>query len=534
MTDTTEGRRARAMADHQAMLLEHLHDTVISVDERQVITSWNAAAERIHGWSRHEALGHLLVELLPTVYSDGSTHEDVWRRAERGGPIVIELRRQNRSGGWTDVESNVVPLRGPDGTHAGFVLVGRDVSRRRRAELALRASQERFNRILETSNDGVWIVDAGGRTEFVNARAAELFGLQLEEMLGRHFLDLLPPSLLDNGREAAEEISRGASARRELTVPRPDGTVARVVFSRTPLCDQAGQVAGAIALFVDVTEQRRVEEELHQANRLEAVGRLAAGIAHEINTPIQYIGDNTTFIKEAFSAVGAYVARARGLLGGLSAPALAELDRTAGELDLDYLLDRAPGTLERTLEGVERVATIVRAMKEFAHQDQPEMVPADLNRALLATLEVARNEYKYVAEVRTALGDLPLVTCHPGDLNQVFLNLIVNAAHAVADAGRGPGTGGVIEISTAVDGTEAVITVSDTGTGIPEPIRQKIFEPFFTTKEVGRGSGQGLAIAQSVVAKHGGQLQFTSEMGKGTTFRVRLPLTPRPQRAGAE
>ena len=201
---------------------------------------------------------------------------------------------------------------------------------------------------------------------------------------------------------------------------------------------------------------------------------------------------------------------------------MAEAEEAA---DLDYLAERMPRAFERTLEGVERVTSIVRAMKEFAHPDRREKSPADLNRALANSLTVARNEYKYVAEAETAFGAIPPVLCHVGELNQVFLNLIVNAAHAIGDVVQGTDRKGTIRVTTAADGDHVVVRVADDGAGIPAELRGRVFDPFFTTKAVGKGSGQGLAIARNiVVAKHGGSIAFETEVGRGTTFIVRLPV----------
>jgi signal transduction histidine kinase len=284
-------------------------------------------------------------------------------------------------------------------------------------------------------------------------------------------------------------------------------------------------------------ESKRLEVELRQSQKLEAVGRLAAGIAHEINTPIQFIGDNTAFLSDAFESLMELLARQRSVLAGLAPPpeVLAGLARMEQELEVAYLLEQIPQTIARTKEGVQRVATIVRAMKEFAHPDQKDMVAIDLNRSLQATLEVARNEYKFVAEVETAFQELPPVTCYSGDINQVFLNVIVNAAHAIADQVKGTGAKGLIRVATSLAGEVVEVRISDTGGGIPEAMRQKIFEPFFTTKEVGRGTGQGLAIARSVVEKHHGSIDFETTVGQGTAFRIRLPVSgtaPDPARLG--
>ncbi len=217
--------------------------------------------------------------------------------------------------------------------------------------------------------------------------------------------------------------------------------------------------------------------------------------------------------------------RAAVLAGAPARPAAERSLRTEESIDLPYLVEHLPKALERSRDGLERVATIVRSMKEFAHPDQREMSTVDLNQAIGSTLTIARNEYKYVADVETQFGDLPPVRCHAGDVNQAILNLVVNAAHAVADAVRGTDRKGRIVVRTARDGDEVIVTVRDTGTGIPAAIRDRIFEPFFTTKAIGKGTGQGLAIARSVVVeKHGGELTFESEVGRGTTFFLRLPI----------
>ena len=208
---------------------------------------------------------------------------------------------------------------------------------------------------------------------------------------------------------------------------------------------------------------------------------------------------------------------------------VAEAARLAGEAektaDLDYIMDNAPPAIESAVEGLERIATIVRSMKEFAYPDQAQKSFGDLNQAIRSTLVVAHNEYKYVAEIDTQFGELPPVLCYMGEINQVVLNLLVNAAHAISDVVKDSGTLGKLTVRTRLDGDKVEISIGDTGTGIPEAARPRIFDPFFTTKEVGRGTGQGLAIAHSVVVnKHGGTLHFETECGVGTTFFIRLPI----------
>jgi signal transduction histidine kinase len=281
-----------------------------------------------------------------------------------------------------------------------------------------------------------------------------------------------------------------------------------------------------------VHELATAQNQLVQAEKLQAVGQLAAGIAHEINTPAQFVGDGLHFLKEAFAGYKRLIVQYRCAVEALALETtgpghvlVSELQRMEEDVDLPYLDANVPASLVSCMEGIFRISTIVESMKEFAQPDLREKSPVDLNHALQATLAVARHEYGSVAEVTTEYGDLPPVLCNVGNLNQVFLNLIINASHAIGDVVKTGGAMGTIRIKTSREGDQARIDITDSGSGIPEPIRNRVFDPFFTTKEVGKGTGQGLAIARSViVTKHGGTLTFESEVGKGTTFTIRLPI----------
>ena len=271
---------------------------------------------------------------------------------------------------------------------------------------------------------------------------------------------------------------------------------------------------------------------MKQAQKLESIGQLAAGIAHEINTPLQYVGDNTDYLEKAFSRSIDVLNTYHGLLaaakqGAATSEAVLEVEAAIQAARLESVLEEVPDAIQDSQEGIQTAARIVRAMKEFLHPGTDEKTPNDINQAIRTTITVSQNEWKYVADIETDLDpDLPLVPCLPGEVNQVFLNLLVNAAHAIGDVvGDGSYQKGTITVSNRLKDNGVEIRIKDTGGGIPKDVQERIFEPFFTTKEVGKGTGQGLSITRSVVVqKHGGKLEFETEAGKGTTFIVWLPL----------
>jgi len=283
-------------------------------------------------------------------------------------------------------------------------------------------------------------------------------------------------------------------------------------------------------------ERDRLELDRRVSQRLEAVGQLAAGIAHEINTPLQFVGDSVTFLKEAVDELLELTALYRQTLQIADPIPLEErrLTMQAAEerADVEYLCARIPVAFERTTGGIARVRSIVQAMKRFSHTSSTELAPADINEAIRTTLAVCRNEYKYVADVTLSLGEIPSLVCNIGELNQVFLNLVINAAQAIEEQLTGTGELGNINISTRVHGPEIVVEVADNGPGIAPDVQDRIYEPFFTTKEVGRGTGQGLALARAAVERHAGTLHCESVVGQGTTFTIRLPLEPHAADAG--
>jgi signal transduction histidine kinase len=304
-------------------------------------------------------------------------------------------------------------------------------------------------------------------------------------------------------------------------------------------CEVTAQGRCLLGLVQDVTALRRDERERSAAQKLESVGRLAAGIAHEINTPLQYVNDNMRFLLSSFQDLDVVLRHYRNLESavdtGANVAAMAMAARTAAQAnDLDFLMENTPQAVSEVLDGLDRITGIVRSMKEFAHPDGAHKSLADLNQAIKNTLVIAHNEYKFVADVVEHLGSIPPLRCHLGQINQVLLNLIINATHAMAEVAAERQVRGKLTVSTRQIEDQVEIAIADNGAGMPEAVRDKVFDPFFTTKAVGVGTGQGLAIARDIVVnKHGGTLSFESQVGQGTIFYVRLPINPPSEAATA-
>lgn len=380
----------------------------------------------------------------------------------------------------------------------------------------LKLHRQRVYHLISGLPDAVFDVDAQGVVRFANPAALTLLQQHEGQLVGLEFADLC----MAPARHEVEAWMRQARASR----PAPPGDLAIRVG-----CDDSNglPVRGRISChqtplglrFIVVLSDEREREQLARTQRLEAIGQLAAGIAHEVNTPIQFIGDNLGAIGDQVTGVRGAVDGYRKLLADTAAiEAMEEIDRA---FDIEFVLGDLPVAVAEAQAGVDRVTQIVRAMRDFARVDADRIETYDLNAALQSTLTVARSEYKSVAQVVCDWGDLPPVTGFRGELNQVFLNLIVNAAHAIAATDRRPGA---IEIGTRHLGPWIEVRIADNGCGIPEAIRDKVFDPFFTTKEVGKGTGQGLHVAHQVIQRHGGTIEVDSVDGGGTTFVLRVPV----------
>ena len=438
-----------------------------------------------------------------------------------------------------DVMERSWMVRDDRGTPVRRMRVMRDVSRQREVEREVR----RLATAIEQFGDGVIVTDTEGRIEYVNPAFERASGYRREEAVGTNveFLrsDRNPPGLHE---DLWNTIRAGETFNARFVNRRRDGRTYTIDNTVSPVFDSSGRISGYVAVQRDVTELMRLEMQLLQAQKLESIGRLAAGIAHEINTPSQYVGDNVRFLQEAFADYGRVLAAGRAMATtarerGLLAEELQAIQRIDEEADFEFLEQEIPRAIEQSLEGLSRIGTIVGAMKHFSHPGANEIALVDIHRAIESTVTVARNEWKYDAELRTEFDEsMPLVPCLPNELNQVVLNLVINAVHAIQERQRREASDekGTIVVRTLHRPPDAVIEVADTGTGIGEDARAHVFDPFFTTKRVGQGTGQGLALAHDVVVnKHGGAIEFETESGVGTTFRIRIPLvSPEDRKRG--
>lgn len=395
-------------------------------------------------------------------------------------------------------------------------------------------AQLRLATAIQQSADLVVITDPNGDIEYVNPAFERTTGFEGGKVLGKN------PRFLKSGQhphsfyqEMWQVISSGSVWSGNFVNRRRDGALFTEVATITPVHDSSGRTVNYVKVSRDVTQQLLMESQLRQSQKLEAIGSLAAGIAHEINTPMQFVGNNAHFLSHSFSTLlgllkDSLEAIETAVNKGAPDPSLLEVLKKRDQADVEYLMKEIPEAIAQSLDGIARVTGIVQTMREFSHPGTDSRSSLDVNRALSGALAVARSELKNVAEVVTDFDPgIPSIQCFPNEINQVFLNLLVNAAHAVADAKERGRSRGTIRIRTGHSDGMVEISVTDNGTGIPAAIRDQVFDPFFTTKPIGRGTGQGLAIARNtIVEKHGGSIRFETDEGHGTTFIVRIPVAP--------
>ncbi len=519
-------------------LLDSTAESIYGLDMSGNCTFCNQALLRTLGYNDASALlGKNMLEVLHHSGADGSVYPaDECRVVDvlRTGDLVhVDNEVVWRSDGTPlPVEYWSHPMKHA-GKTGGCMVTFVDITERKATQEALRRAHEEAELFINSVPSILIAISRESQIRRWNLAAARVFGLSTAEVVGKH----LANCGIQWGRPDMQvEINSWCTGREPLRIEAlPFVRAGETRFLGLALQWISAPEEGIDELLIvgaDVTDRELLGQQLRQAQKLEAIGQLAAGIAHEINTPIQYVGDNTRFLRESWPSFHALFAIAREMQreavpGPIPPQTLQRLDALAEAADFENLQTEIPNAIQQSLEGIQRVTKIVRAMKEFSHPGGEEKKAIDINQAIETTITVARNEWKYLCDVETHFdSDLPLVLCHAGEFNQVILNLLINAAHAigqiVGDGSQGKGT---IVVSTVRAQDWAKISISDNGAGIPEAARSRVFEPFFTTKEVGKGTGQGLALAHTaIVRRHGGRIWFDSEVGKGTIFYIELPL----------
>ena len=536
----------RISAQHQILeneremlraLIDHIPDLMYVKDiEGRFLIANLALAERVGLKDPRGLTGKSDFDFYPAALATEFREDEL--RVMSLGEALCEHEEMgiDSRGNTVAMSTTKVPLRDRTGKVVGIAGVGRDITELKKGESALRAAEQKYRGMFDEALVGIFKLGPDGHLIQVNPAMAEFLGyISPDEMYAVMTGPLWAGAVSPERRtEFMKSISADGYVKSfELEVFRKDGEKIWISSSVRAKYDRS-KLVGFVGMFEDITERRNLREQLLQAQKLESVGQLAAGIAHEINTPVQYIGDNVRFLRDTFHSLAKLNATYTRLLeaarcNAVSPEMLSEVSLAIGTADVKYIMEEIPKAIDQTLEGISRVAGLVNAMKEFSHPGTGEKIPLDLNRAIESTITVARNEWKYVAEMKLDLeANLPLVNCLPGEFNQVILNLVVNAAHAIAEVSAEDEDGkGLISIKTRSLAGSVEIRVQDTGGGIPEKVRSRIFDPFFTTKAIGKGTGQGLAIARSVVVdKHQGSIDVESDAQSGTTFIIRLPCEP--------
>ncbi|MCB0333277.1 MAG: PAS domain-containing protein [Bdellovibrionales bacterium] len=388
-----------------------------------------------------------------------------------------------------------------------------------------RQMSENYEKILSTMIQALIVTDQNLTIIKANQSAGTLFqkshgkilGMQLEDVLSHIRISRKDILALTTSHE--EETSIGSE---EMTIP--------LYVSLSPMMSSMNTFEGIVCVMSNLSNHKELERQLHQAQKFESIGLLAAGLAHEINTPIQYVRDNTSFIQEEIENLKLYIeATLQQVTEQSSAsPHQEKLRQLAEQIELSYLMNEIPIAAQQTLEGAEKVARIVRSMKLFSHPGTKEKIATDLNAIIESAATVTTNEWKYFADLSLTLDpNLPFVSCDSASLGQALLNLIINASHAISEqTDSGVGGKGTIQISSKLEDRVVKIVITDNGIGIPPDLHEKIFHPFFTTKEPGKGTGQGLSqVYAAIVDIHGGTIDFQSQSGKGTTFEMTIPVT---------
>ncbi|MFZ2852489.1 MAG: cache domain-containing protein [Rhodocyclaceae bacterium] len=539
---------------HLSEALKQSQEAVVLAEADLTFAYVNPAFTRLFGYTQEELRGQP-IDLLKVSDQAGGSPNETSRAAREEGIFHGEVLRRARDGRAIPILIKVAPVFDEYQIVTGYVASMTDLTEIHRAQTALRESEEKFRAIFDQTFQFIGLLDTAGRMLDANRTALTLTGTKAEQVIGKPFWETPwwshSPELQARVRDGVARAAQGELIRFEATHPAADGSQHYVDFSLKPIHDAAGRITMLIPEGRDITERKRAEDAAHQrldeitrinaelkelneqlmqsrkqllqSEKMASIGVLAAGVAHEINNPVGFIRSNMGSLRN-------YVMNFLRLIQAYEIAAAKQQDhretfdevrRLAQEIEFAYERDDVPTLLDESIQGLERVTKIVQDLKDFSRIDQNERwQQADIHQCLESTLNISRNELKYKCEIRKEFGQLPAIECLPHQLNQVFMNLLVNAAHAIDQHGT-------ITLRTGSGDGQVWIEIADTGKGIPPEHLTQIFDPFFTTKPVGQGTGLGLAVSYGIIEKHHGSIEVDSEVGKGSVFRIHLPISHR-------
>jgi PAS domain S-box-containing protein len=542
----------RASEEKYRTILDSIDDGYYEMDLAGNIISFNKWIPVISGYTPEELIGMNFREYMNP--EDAKTVFPIFHQVYLTGQQVSAATWGliKKDGSQTPVETSISLVRDASGNVIGFRGIARDISQRKKAQEALRISEERYRALAENMHDVIWII-RDMRFTYLTPSIERQWGYQSDEIIGRPPEVILSPDSSNTLKSVLNEViqSQGENTSAlelpfELEVITKDGTKVWTEAKINVLYDASGKFTGFQGLSRDITERKNLENSLRketeelkkartdlekaytdlkatqahilQQEKMASIGQLAAGVAHEINNPMGFISSNLVTLEKYLNKLNDYMLSQSDLLVHVEKEeALAALHDKRKSLKIDFITDDIKDLIQESLEGAERVKKIVQNLKSFSRVDQAEHKQADINECIESTINIVWNELKYKTTIVKEYGDIPVVMCCPQQLNQVFMNLLVNAAHAIE-------TQGVITVRTWKGNGSVFASVSDTGSGIKPENLSRIFEPFFTTKDVGKGTGLGLSITYDIIKKHGGDLTVKSVLGEGTTFTVGIPL----------
>jgi PAS domain S-box-containing protein len=504
--DISERKRTEEQMRFQSSVLENLSDSITVSDVNFAITFMNKTGEQLYGYTLDEIKGK-----MPDIFNAepmaAQIQQELYRIVSSGKTYLGESLNRRKDGSTFHCEYKVMPLKDSDGKIVAYVGLQRDITERKLAEAVLARTVSRFTAMIDTVHAELYLKNRDNTYIAVNRAFANKTGLQPKQIIGKRDHEIFPSIEAERYFTSDQEIMKNniEVINKLEEIRGSDGKAKWVESTKTPLVDMEGAVTGIVGMIRDVTALYLSRQQLAQADKLAAIGTLAAGVAHEINNPIGYISSN-------LNTLGKYILKVKVHLE----KHIAANDEEAGEIK--EILDDCTSAITESLEGTSRVKKIVMDLKSFSRIDRAEKEFANINEGIESTLNIVWNELKYKCKVEKQLGQLPELFCMPNQLNQVFMNLLVNAGQAITN------DKGSIVIKTWADQGNIFISIKDNGSGIPKENLNKIYEAFFTTKEVGKGTGLGLSLVYDIIKKHNGKIEVDSTVGVGTEFVITLPI----------